>query len=116
MYLFILQLMQSKPNVVLSVQNHLCRTASVWLICSSFYPPAEKLITPEMFAEILCDDLDLNPLSFVPSIAAAIRSQLETFPTDSLLEDQTDQRVIIKVTPSHHMTPVISPHYLVVFY
>ncbi|XP_032823684.1 SWI/SNF-related matrix-associated actin-dependent regulator of chromatin subfamily B member 1 isoform X1 [Petromyzon marinus] len=57
----------------------------------------EKLITPEMFAEILCDDLDLNPLSFVPSIAAAIRSQVEAFPTDSILDDQSDQRVIVKL-------------------
>uniref|UniRef100_A0AAX7VW84 SWI/SNF Subunit INI1 DNA binding domain-containing protein n=1 Tax=Astatotilapia calliptera TaxID=8154 RepID=A0AAX7VW84_ASTCA len=57
----------------------------------------EKLISPEMFAEILCDDLDLNPLAFVPAIASAIRQQIESYPTDSLLEDQTDQRVIIKL-------------------
>lgn len=58
---------------------------------------SEKLMTPEMFAEILCDDLDLNPLAFVPAIASAIRQQIESYPTDSILEDQTDQRVIIKV-------------------
>ncbi|KAL6114914.1 SWI/SNF-related matrix-associated actin-dependent regulator of chromatin subfamily B member 1 isoform 3-T3 [Spinachia spinachia] len=57
----------------------------------------EKLMTPEMFAEILCDDLDLNPLAFVPAIASAIRQQIESYPTDSLLEEQTDQRVIIKL-------------------
>nr|XP_014288076.1 SWI/SNF-related matrix-associated actin-dependent regulator of chromatin subfamily B member 1 isoform X1 [Halyomorpha halys] len=57
----------------------------------------ESLITPEQFAEILCDDLDLNPLSFVPAIAQAIRQQIEGFPTDNILEDQTDQRVIIKL-------------------
>uniref|UniRef100_A0A669D1R8 SWI/SNF related BAF chromatin remodeling complex subunit B1b n=1 Tax=Oreochromis niloticus TaxID=8128 RepID=A0A669D1R8_ORENI len=57
----------------------------------------EKLMTPEMFAEILCDDLDLNPLAFVPAIASAIRQQIESYPTDSLLEDQADQRVIIKL-------------------
>ena len=55
-------------------------------------------MTPEMFAEILCDDLDLNPLAFVPAIASAIRQQIESYPTDSLLEEQADQRVIIKVT------------------
>lgn len=60
---------------------------------------SEKLMTPEMFAEILCDDLDLNPLAFVPAIASAIRQQIESYPTDSLLEDQADQRVIIKVPP-----------------
>lgn len=58
----------------------------------------EKLMTPEMFAEILCDDLDLSPLAFVPAIASAIRQQIESYPTDSILEDQADQRVIIKVT------------------
>ncbi|CAG09644.1 unnamed protein product, partial [Tetraodon nigroviridis] len=58
----------------------------------------EKLMTPEMFAEILCDDLDLNPLAFVPAIASAIRQQIESYPTDSILEDQADQRVIIKVS------------------
>ena len=59
----------------------------------------EKLMTPEMFAEILCDDLDLNPLTFVPAIASAIRQQIESYPTDSILDEQTDQRVIIKVGP-----------------
>ena len=58
---------------------------------------SEKLMTPEMFAEILCDDLDLNPLAFVPAIASAIRQQIESYPTDSILEEQSDQRVIIKV-------------------
>lgn len=56
-------------------------------------------MTPEMFAEILCDDLDLNPLAFVPAIASAIRQQIESYPTDSILDEQTDQRVIIKVSP-----------------
>lgn len=54
-------------------------------------------MTPEMFAEILCDDLDLNPLAFVPAIASAIRQQIESYSTDSILDEQTDQRVIIKV-------------------
>ncbi|TRY88555.1 hypothetical protein DNTS_034537 [Danionella cerebrum] len=57
----------------------------------------EKLMTPEMFSEILCDDLDLNPLTFVPAIASAIRQQIESYPTDSILDEQTDQRVIIKL-------------------
>ncbi len=35
----------------------------------------EQLITPEQYAEILCDDLDLNPIAFVPPIAQAIRQQ-----------------------------------------
>lgn len=59
-------------------------------------------MTPEMFSEILCDDLDLNPLTFVPAIASAIRQQIESYPTDSILEDQSDQRVIIKVRTGGH--------------
>lgn len=39
----------------------------------------EAMITPEQFAEILCDDLDLNPISFVPAIAQAIRQQVCSF-------------------------------------
>jgi SWI/SNF-related matrix-associated actin-dependent regulator of chromatin subfamily B protein 1 len=57
----------------------------------------ETLISPEQFAEILCDDLDLNPATFTPAIAQVIRQQVENYPTDNLLEDQTDQRVIIKL-------------------
>ena len=51
-----------------------------------------------MFAEILCEDLELPPLAFVPAIKQAIRTQIDAFPTDtSILEGQTDQRVILKV-------------------
>nr|CAB3266382.1 SWI/SNF-related matrix-associated actin-dependent regulator of chromatin subfamily B member 1-A [Phallusia mammillata] len=58
----------------------------------------EQLITPEMFAEVLCDDLDLNAITFVPLIAQAIRTQIEAFPSDSsLLSEQMDQRVILKL-------------------
>ncbi|CAK8676944.1 SWI/SNF-related matrix-associated actin-dependent regulator of chromatin subfamily B member 1-A-like isoform X2 [Clavelina lepadiformis] len=58
----------------------------------------EQLITPEMFAEVLCDDLELNSLNFVPLIAQAIRTQIEAFPSDSgILSEQTDQRVILKL-------------------
>ena len=35
----------------------------------------ETLMSPEMYAEVLCDDLDLNPINFVPAIAAAINQQ-----------------------------------------
>lgn len=58
---------------------------------------SESLITPEQFAEALCDDLDLPPLSFVPAIAQSIRQQIDAFPTDNLLDEQADQRVILKV-------------------
>ncbi|XP_017770292.1 PREDICTED: SWI/SNF-related matrix-associated actin-dependent regulator of chromatin subfamily B member 1 isoform X3 [Nicrophorus vespilloides] len=59
----------------------------------------ESLISPEQFAEVLCDDLDLNPLTFVPAIAQAIRQQLEVFPNEppGIIEENCDQRVIIKL-------------------
>lgn len=47
----------------------------------------------------MCDDLDLNPLVFVPAIAQAIRQQLDAFPAEppTILEESTDQRVIVKL-------------------
>ena len=32
----------------------------------------DTMLSPDQFAEVLCDDLDLNPLHFVPAISAAI--------------------------------------------
>ncbi|KAK2710645.1 SWI/SNF-related matrix-associated actin-dependent regulator of chromatin subfamily B member 1-A-like [Artemia franciscana] len=59
----------------------------------------EIIITPEMYAEVLCDDLDLNPQHFIPAIAASIRHQVETFGADTqnLMEGAMDQRVTIKL-------------------
>ncbi|XP_050408678.1 SWI/SNF-related matrix-associated actin-dependent regulator of chromatin subfamily B member 1-A isoform X2 [Patella vulgata] len=58
----------------------------------------ETLITPEQFAEILCDDLDLNPLNFVSAIAQAIRQQIEAYPANEVIEEPSaDQRVILKL-------------------
>ena len=53
-----------------------------------------------MFAEVLCDDLDLPAASFVPAVVQAIRQQIKQFDTDSeiTLDQQTDQRVTIKVS------------------
>jgi SWI/SNF-related matrix-associated actin-dependent regulator of chromatin subfamily B protein 1 len=59
----------------------------------------EALITPEMYAEILCDDLDLNPMLFAAPIVQSIKQQLEQFHTgDNILSDQADQRVLVKVS------------------
>lgn len=72
-----------------------------WMSCClcfiSCFKFSETLITPEQFAEILCDDLDLNPVNFVPAISQAIRGQIEAYPQDNLLDQQADQRVILKV-------------------
>lgn len=57
----------------------------------------ETLLTPEQFAEILCDDLDLNPLLFVPAIAQSIRQQTNDFPSDNVMDEIYDQRVVIKL-------------------
>ena len=62
----------------------------------------EALMTPEMYAEVLCDDLDLNPINFVPAIAAAINQQLEAFPSDSdnLLREQGSNsiKIVLKLS------------------
>ncbi|RUS21521.1 hypothetical protein BC937DRAFT_92433 [Endogone sp. FLAS-F59071] len=39
----------------------------------------EQIITPENFAEILCEDLELPLTKFVPAIAKAIREQVQDF-------------------------------------
>merc|ERR1719510_159387 len=62
----------------------------------------ESIIKPEEFGEALCNDLDLNPLQFVPPIKLAIEQQLDAasstqVSSDKLLHEQTDQRVVIKL-------------------
>ncbi|KAG5454875.1 SWI SNF, matrix associated, actin dependent regulator of chromatin, sub b, member 1 [Clonorchis sinensis] len=57
----------------------------------------EQLITPEQFAEVLCDDLDINPITFVPAIVSAIKQQVDAHPVEDLLVGQTDTRVIIRL-------------------
>ena len=41
----------------------------------------ESMLSPDQFAEVLCDDLDLNPLHFVPAITAAINQQIGNYYT-----------------------------------
>lgn len=58
----------------------------------------EKVITPEIFAEMLCDDLDLDPQIFVSQISAQIKQQIEQYPkTTDIIGKETDKRVIIKL-------------------
>lgn len=57
----------------------------------------EISITPEQFAEILCDDLDIPTQAFVPAIAQSIRQQLEASPMENTNEQQEDHRVLIKL-------------------
>ena len=51
---------------------------------------------------MLCDDLDLNPMVFVMAVAQSIRHQLDTYPTENVAEEASDQRVVIKVREQGH--------------
>jgi hypothetical protein len=70
----------------------------------TFRAVAETMITPEQFAEVLCDDLDLPSSSFSAAIASSIRQQCEQFPGDMIPDDEEDRRVIIKVHTYVHIT------------
>ena len=39
----------------------------------------------------------MNPVTFIPAISASIKQQLESHPSDMLYEENTDQRVIVKL-------------------
>ncbi|ORX50485.1 SNF5-domain-containing protein [Hesseltinella vesiculosa] len=39
----------------------------------------ESLVTPEQFAQVMCEDLRLPPSSFIPQIARSIREQVQDF-------------------------------------
>ena len=56
------------------------------------------MITPEQFAQVLCDDLDLPTSSFAPAIVSSVKQQIEQFTPDMIPEDEEDRRVIIKVS------------------
>ncbi|KAG0297708.1 hypothetical protein BGZ97_004244 [Linnemannia gamsii] len=58
----------------------------------------EQLMTPESFAEILCDDLDLSPAKFVPEIAQSIRNQIAEFePVAEVQVPNEGSRVVIQL-------------------
>ncbi|KAI1291807.1 SWI/SNF-related matrix-associated actin-dependent regulator of chromatin subfamily B member 1-A [Halotydeus destructor] len=74
----------------MEIEGHKLRDTFTW-------NKNEQNITPEQFAEVLCDDLDLPAAPFVTPIAQSIRQQIEAYPTDNLLNEQSDQRVILKL-------------------
>uniref|UniRef100_A0A6G1SHZ5 SWI/SNF-related matrix-associated actin-dependent regulator of chromatin subfamily B member 1 n=1 Tax=Aceria tosichella TaxID=561515 RepID=A0A6G1SHZ5_9ACAR len=74
----------------MELEGHRLRDTFVW-------NKHEISITPEQFAEILCDDLELPVQPFVPAISQSIRQQIEAFPTENILDQQTDLRVLIKL-------------------
>ncbi|KAF9994493.1 Chromatin structure remodeling complex protein sfh1 [Modicella reniformis] len=58
----------------------------------------EHLLTPEQFAEILCDDLDLNVSKFVPEIAQSLRSQIAEFePVAEVPVPNEGSRIVIQL-------------------
>uniref|UniRef100_A0A914IAV6 SWI/SNF-related matrix-associated actin-dependent regulator of chromatin subfamily B member 1 n=1 Tax=Globodera rostochiensis TaxID=31243 RepID=A0A914IAV6_GLORO len=62
------------------------------------YNKNDKLITPEMVAEILCEDLDLPVNTFLPAIAQNIQQQVEAHSEAMPDDDQaTDQRALLKL-------------------
>jgi SWI/SNF-related matrix-associated actin-dependent regulator of chromatin subfamily B protein 1 len=74
----------------LDIEGHKLRDVFTW-------NRNEKLIQPEQFAEMMCDDLDIPPHLFVPAIAGAIRQECEQFSGDEVACDEEDRRVIIKL-------------------
>lgn len=74
------------------------------------------MLTPEQFADVLCDDLELPPSSFAGPISQSIRQQCEQFSTDMIPEDEEDRRVIVKVmyslstSKSHCLTDITVCH------
>jgi SWI/SNF-related matrix-associated actin-dependent regulator of chromatin subfamily B protein 1 len=54
-------------------------------------------MSPEQFAQVLCDDLELPASSFVPAIAQSIKQQLDQFSSEMIPQDEEDRRVIIKL-------------------
>jgi len=61
------------------------------------YNKNDKFITPEMIAEILCDDLDLPTNTFLSAIAQSMHQQIDAH-SDSLVDAQIkDQRALLKL-------------------
>ncbi|KAI7831351.1 hypothetical protein BC939DRAFT_183848 [Gamsiella multidivaricata] len=58
----------------------------------------EQLVSPEQFAEILCEDLDLSVMKFAQEIAQSIRNQIAEFePIAEVLVPNEGSRVIIQL-------------------
>ena len=64
----------------------------------------ETLITPESFAHVLCDDLDLPPQAFIPAIVSALTAQVKEHAeaeaearNENPNFDVPDQRVTIRL-------------------
>ncbi|CAB3403365.1 unnamed protein product [Caenorhabditis bovis] len=62
------------------------------------YNRNEKLLTPDVIADIMCEDLDLPANVFQPAITSAIHQQLEAAAEAPPLDPNTaDQRAVLKL-------------------
>jgi len=61
------------------------------------YNKNETIITPEIFAEILCDDLEINNPGAVSQIANSMRQQIAAYEELLPMEGAVDQRAQIKL-------------------
>ena len=85
----------------------------------------EKLITPEDFAQILCNDLDIPESTFIPVIASSINSQVHDYEAAAEVEiPDEDNRVAIQVcnkrkkrkeTKQHTLAFTVLTRYLLFF-
>ena len=92
------------PRSQISVKNNFFMDFNSFFIFYNLFVSwnrNEKNITPEMFAEMLCDDLELNPGVFVNPISSTIRAQIEQTNSDNtnkeVFKEAHDRRVIIKL-------------------
>ncbi|KAL1924815.1 uncharacterized protein VTP21DRAFT_4469 [Calcarisporiella thermophila] len=75
----------------LDIDNFRLRDSFTWNL-------NEKIITPEHFAELLCEDLELPTHQFVQPIATSIKSQVEEYEAVADMElPEEDVRVIINL-------------------
>ncbi|KAI1715381.1 SNF5 / SMARCB1 / INI1 domain-containing protein [Ditylenchus destructor] len=62
------------------------------------YNKNEKSVTPEMIAEVICEDLDLPISTFLPAIAQSMHQQIEAHSETLPVDDQVqDQRALLKL-------------------
>ena len=86
-------------TLICSNNAYTCSKLSTYQVIHWLYfLPSEALITPEQFAEQLCDDLDLPASQFMASVASQIRQQCDQFTSDLIPDDGDDRRVVIKVS------------------
>ncbi|CAO3584372.1 unnamed protein product [Absidia cylindrospora] len=65
----------------------------------------EQLVTPEQFAEQMCEDLQLPPASFIPNLAQPIKDQVQLYYLHASSMGTNDTEENLKsptASPSYH--------------